>query len=121
MLTIYGIKNCNTMKKAFDFLANKGVAHEFFDYKKSVLDVQTFAQMAQEFGLDKVINKKGTTYRAFDDAAKAVLTGTDVQAIYEIVKDKQSVLKRPMLIGEKDGKKIALIGFDESEWAAALA
>lgn len=115
MLKIYGIKNCNTMKKSFDFLNQKSVSYEFFDYKKSVLSQDEFANFVATFG-DKVINKQGTTYRKFDDETKVVLTSGDVSAMYEIIKDNQSVLKRPMVIG--DG--VALIGFDEHEWTQNL-
>lgn len=61
---------------------------------------------------EKVINKQGTTYRKLDDTAKNTLASGDVSAMYEIVKDNLSVLKRPIVMG--DG--VALIGFDESNW-----
>lgn len=115
MLTIYGIKNCNTMKKAFDFLNDKGVPYEFFDYKKSTLSQADFEKFVATFG-DKVINKQGTTYRKFDDETKAILTGDDVSAIYHVIKDNQSVLKRPIMIGDT----VALIGFNEGEWTEKL-
>lgn len=111
MTTIYGIKNCNTMKKAFDFLNQNGITYEFFDYKKSVPSQDDFAKFVATFG-EKVINKQGTTYRKLTDTAKTVLTGGDISAMYEIVKDNLSVLKRPIVMG--DG--VALIGFDESNW-----
>lgn len=115
MLTIYGIKNCNTMKKAVDFLNNKGVVYEFFDYKKSTLSQADFEKFVATFG-DKVINRQGTTYRKFDDETKAVLTSGDTTAMYEIVKTNQSVLKRPIVLG--DG--VALIGFEENDWQTHL-
>lgn len=113
MLTIYGIKNCNTMKKAVDFLNSKGVAYEFFDYKKSTLSQADFEKFVATFG-DKVINRQGTTYRKFDDETKAVLTSGDTTAIYEIVKANQSVLKRPIVMGELNGQTVTLIGFDDA-------
>lgn len=115
MLTIYGIKNCNTMKKAFEFLQDKGVAYEFFDYKKQTLSQADFQKFVTLFG-DKLINKQGTTYRKFDDDTKAILASGDVSAIYEIVKDHQSVLKRPIVVGKWGDKDVALIGFDDA-WA----
>ncbi len=111
MLTVYGIKNCNTMKKAFDFLNQKGIYHQFFDYKKTVLSQSDFEKFVRLFG-DRVINKQGTTYRKMNDAAKAVLASGDTSAMYDLVKDNQSMLKRPIVIGEK----VALIGFDEQHW-----
>lgn len=116
MLTVYGIKNCNTMKKCFDFLNDKGVAYEFFDYKKSTLSQADFEKFMATFG-DKVINRQGTTYRKFDDDTKAILASGDMFAMYNIIKDNQSVLKRPIVLG--DG--VALIGFDENEWVKILA
>lgn len=115
MTTIYGIKNCNTMKKAFDFLNQNSIAHEFFDYKKSVLSQDDFIKFVATFG-EKVINKQGTTYRKLDDTTKTVLTSGDVSAMYEIVKDNLSVLKRPIVVGDD----VALIGFDESEWSGVF-
>ncbi|MDO4896129.1 MAG: Spx/MgsR family RNA polymerase-binding regulatory protein [Moraxella sp.] len=116
MLTIYGIKNCNTMKKSFDFLRQKGVAYEFFDYKKSALSQDDFAKFVVTFG-DKVINKQGTTYRKLDDTAKTVLSSGDVSAMYDIVKDNLGVLKRPIIMGDD----VALIGFDEQAWAVSFS
>lgn len=101
------------MKKAFDFLNEKGVAYEFFDYKKQILSFDDFAKLIEIFGKDKVINKQGTTYRKFDDATKAVLAGDDLPAIYAIIKDNQSVIKRPIVLGTHQEKAIALVGFGD--------
>lgn len=119
-MKVYGIKNCNTMKKAFDYLNDKGVAYEFFDYKKSTICPDELAKFIQLFGQDKVINKQGTTYRKFDDETKAILASDDLTAIYQIVKDNQSVLKRPIITGTHQGKDVALIGFDVSLYDDAL-
>lgn len=122
-ITVYGIKNCNTMKKAFDKLNELGVNYDFFDYKKQVLSVDEFGEFVRIFG-DKVINKQGTTYRKLDDNTKAVLGGvTDsnqLQAVYEIVKNQQSMLKRPIIIGEYQGEQVAVIGFDDGEYQAVF-
>lgn len=118
MLTIYGIKNCNTMKKAFDLLNDKGVSYEFFDYKKQTLSQDVFVKCIALFG-DKVINKQGTTYRKFDDKTKSILANGDVSAMYQVIKDNQSVLKRPIILGKFNNKDIALIGFGD-EWACVF-
>lgn len=112
MLTIYGIKNCNTMKKCFDFFNDTAISYEFFDYKKQVVDFDTFNQFVQFFGLDKVINKQGTTYKKLSDDDKAIITSGDVTAIYELVKVNQSMLKRPIVLGEFKGNEVTLIGFE---------
>ncbi|MDI4498093.1 arsenate reductase family protein [Moraxella nonliquefaciens] len=115
MTTIYGINNCNTMKKAFDFFNQNGITYEFFDYKKSVLSQDDFANFVATFG-EKVINKQGTTYRKFDDETKAILASDDLPAMYEMVKNNLSVLKRPIVMGDD----VALIGFDEHEWGGVF-
>ena len=122
-ITVYGIKNCNTMKKAFDKLTELGVGYDFFDYKKQVLSVDDFSNFVSLFG-EKVINKQGTTYRKLDDDTKAVLAGvadSGHQAVYEIIKNNQSMLKRPIIIGDYQGKTVAVIGFDEGEYQAVFA
>ena len=68
MLMIYGIKNCSTMKKAFDFLDHAGVAYVFFDYKKQAIDRKILQSWIEKLGLDVVINKRGTTWRRLTDA-----------------------------------------------------
>lgn len=122
-ITVYGIKNCNTMKKAFDKLNELGVSYDFFDYKKQVLSGDEFGEFVRIFG-DKVINKQGTTYRKLDDDTKAVLGGvadsSQLQAVYEIVKNQQSMLKRPIIIGEHQGEQVAVIGFDDGEYQAVF-
>ena len=70
MITIYGIKNCNSMKKAFDFLTTHQIPYQFFDYKKVTLSKHEFDELLAIFGLDKVINKQGTTYKKLDEKAK---------------------------------------------------
>lgn len=108
---IYGINNCNTMKKAFGFLKGHNITHEFFDYKKSVLSQDDFEKFITIFG-KQVINKQSATYRKFDDETKAILASDDLPAMYEMVKNNLSVLKRPIVMGDD----VALIGFDENKW-----
>ncbi|MFC0819476.1 ArsC/Spx/MgsR family protein [Moraxella marmotae] len=118
-ITVYGIKNCNTMKKAFDKLGQMGVAYEFFDYKKQVLSAEQFAQFVAIFG-EKVINKQGTTYRKLDDDQKAIIaklgTADDLTAVYDIVKANQSVLKRPIILGGSE----PVLGFDDEFYQKAF-
>lgn len=117
---VFGIKNCNTMKKCFAYLMDKGIDYEFFDYKKSVLTQTQFEHFVQAFGKDKVINKQGTTYRKLDDNAKTILASNDMTAIYELVKVNQSLLKRPIVLGIYQDKDVALIGFDQEVYDKVL-
>lgn len=119
-IKVFGIKNCNTMKKCFAYLMDKGIDYEFFDYKKSVLTQTQFEHFVQAFGKDKVINKQGTTYRKLDDNAKTILASNDMTAIYELVKVNQSLLKRPIVLGTYQDKDVALIGFDQEVYDKVL-
>lgn len=112
MLMIYGIKNCNTMKKCFEFFNDNNITYEFFDYKKKMLDFDKFSQFVKTFGIEKVINKQGTTYKKLGDDDKAIVASGDLMAIYELIKTNQSMLKRPIVIGEFNGKEVGLIGFE---------
>lgn len=125
-ITVYGIKNCNSMKKAFDKLGALGVAYEFFDYKKQVLSAADFAKFVEIFGAE-VVNKKGTTFRKFDDDTKAqinellqALNTENVANLYNIVRENQSLLKRPIVVGEQADQAVALIGFEETAFEAAF-
>lgn len=98
------------MKKAFEHLTQQGVAYEFFDYKKQTLSFEDFKRFVAIFGVDKVINKQGTTYRNFDEQTRAVLAGDDMTKIYDIIKNHQSVIKRPIVLGTHKEQAIAVVG-----------
>lgn len=116
MLTVYGIKNCNTMKKTFDFLTQNNIAYHFFDYKKQLLSHEDFHRFISHFGIEKVINKQGTTYKKLSDDQKSIIAHGDIHAIYELIKDYQSILKRPIITGDYHDKPIWLIGFNEEDY-----
>ena len=108
-ITIYGIKNCSTMKKAFDKLTMLGLEYEFFDYKKQVINKPTLANWVKRAGIDKVLNTKGTTYRKLSDAQKAQIK-QDVDAALDMMVAKPSMIKRPIVVLDNE----LIIGFDET-------
>lgn len=111
-MIVYGIKNCNTVKSALDWLKKHKVEFEFHDYKsKGVTDAKLQA-WSKQVGWESLVNKRGTTWRQLDDAVQKKVTNES--AAFALMKDKTSVIKRPLI--EKDGKVIAL-GFDEGEYA----
>lgn len=112
MLTIYGIKNCSTMKKAFTALDDAGVTYEFFDYKKQDITPDTIRTWVDELGIDTVLNKRGTTWRKQPDDVKA-LADADVEKAIALMADHASMIKRPMLVG--DG--VLMAGFDADKYA----
>lgn len=112
-ITIYGIKNCDTMKKARTWLDTHKVVYQFHDYKAAGIDKPHLAKWCQALGWEKVLNRAGTTFRALPDADKANLT--EAKAI-ALMLAQPSMIKRPVL--DKGGK--LLLGFKPEEYAAAF-
>ena len=114
-VTIYGIKNCDTMKKAFTWLDQHGVAYDFHDYKKSGVTTAQLTKWCCAVGWEIVLNRAGTTFRKLPDADKEGLT--EAKAI-KLMLAQPSVIKRPVL--ELPGGKL-LVGFRPETYAAAVA
>ena len=116
-ITIYGIKSCSTMKKAFTKLDELGVSYEFHDYKKQGVDKDTVQRWVNALGVDKVLNKRGTTWRKLDDAQKQAADASIDNAI-ELLVENTSMIKRPIVEGQLADKDqpILLYGFDEAEF-----
>ena len=117
MLKIYGIKNCNSMKKAFDLLNELGLVYEFHDYKKQGIDKETIQRWVDSLGIDKVLNKRGTTWRKLEDVQKQA-ADSDVDQAIDLLIENTSMIKRPIVEGEltDKNKPILLCGFDEAEF-----
>jgi arsenate reductase len=112
-LTIYGIRNCDTMKEARAWLDGRGVAYDFHDYKKSGIDRARLEAWAGAVGWEVLLNRAGTTFRKLPEAAKAGLT--ERKAI-TLMLDQPSMIKRPVLdLGDR-----ILVGFKPETYAAAL-
>ncbi|MBC2666944.1 arsenate reductase [Novosphingobium flavum] len=112
-ITLYGIPNCDTVKKARTWLDQNGLAYTFHDYKKQGADPAGIAGWIAEAGAAKIINKAGTTYRKLTDAEKAALEGPGAP---DVLAANASVIKRPVV--EYPGG--LLVGFNAEAWTAAL-
>ena len=110
-IIIYGIKNCDTMKKAFIWLDAHGIAYDFHDYKKAGVTNAQLTQWCRAAGWQAVLNRAGTTFRKLDDAIKQALTQDKAIAL---MIDQPSMIKRPIL--EADGK--LEIGFKPERYTA---
>ena len=97
-VTIYGIKNCDTMKKARTWLDAKGIAYSFHDYKAEGIDEASLKRWVEALGWETVLNRAGTTFRALPDADKQDL---DTQKAIALMLAQPSMIKRPML--DRDG------------------
>ncbi|MCJ7995170.1 ArsC family reductase [Rhizobium cremeum] len=112
--TIYGIKNCDTMKKARLFLDGRGVDYAFHDYKASGIDRTHLERWCREAGWETVLNRAGTTFRKLPDAARENL---DEARAIDLMLEQPSMIKRPVL--ERDGR--LLIGFNPETYERFLA
>lgn len=112
-LHLYGIKACDTMKKARTWLEEQGLGYDFHDYKAQGIDRASLERWCDEHGWQTVLNRAGTTFRKLDDAQKADL---DQAKAIELMLAQPSMIKRPVL----DLGKRTLVGFKPDLYAAAL-
>lgn len=112
-ITIYGIKNCDSMKKTFRWMNDNDVEYGFHDYKKSGADVSVLKRAVDQHGWEVVINKRGTTWRKLDDAVKEQM---DERLAITIALDNPSIIKRPLIV--QNGT--VYIGFDADKLAKAF-
>ena len=122
-ITIYGIKSCSTMKKAFTKLDELGVNYNFHDYKKQGIDKESVQRWVDELGIDKILNKRGTTWRKLTDEQKQA-ADANIDTAIDLLIENTSMIKRPIVEGQladkNNGQPILLCGFDEAEFEAAF-
>lgn len=111
-MKLYGIPNCNTVKKARDWLAQHGQPVHFHDFKKLGLDAGTARNWLAQRDWSELVNRKGTTWRGLPDERKQQLA--DASGALELMLESPSVIKRPVL--EQDGRVLA-VGFDAKVYA----
>ncbi len=109
-MNIYGIKNCNTVKKALDWLKANHIDFTLHDFKKEAVSLEKLEEWSQKVGYEKLLNNQGLTWKQLDVETKATITG-EKEAL-QILYGKNSMIKRPVL--EVEGKII--LGFDEDEY-----
>ncbi len=113
MLKIYGIKNCNSMKKAFDLLNELGLAYEFHDYKKQGIAAETLKTWLDAKGQEVILNKKGTTWRKLSEAEQHTALASEENLIAALTCH-NSLIKRPVL----ETASGYIVGFDEEAYRA---
>ena len=114
-LTIYSIKNCDTMKKARAFLDKRGVDYAFHDYKTAGIERAQLEQWAKQVGWDTLLNRAGTTFRKLPDKDK---NGLDAKKAIALMLAQPSMIKRPVL---DLGRGKLLVGFAPETYGAAVA
>ena len=117
--TLFGIKACDTVAKARAWLADRGIAYDFHDYKTQGIDADRLGQWVEELGWDKVLNRAGTTFRKLPEADRADL---DAARAIVLMVAQPSMIKRPLLdlgdrrvLGFKPELYEAVFGEDGSE------
>ena len=114
MITLYGIPNCGSVKKARDWLESQTIAYEFHDFKKTGIDKDTIADWMIRVSWEVLVNKKGTTWRGLPEATKESVTNATSATTLMI--ENVSVIKRPVLC---KGKTV-LVGFDADTYEQHL-
>lgn len=109
MITMYGIKNCDTIKKARKWLEENGVDYQFHDYKKDGLSEAQLDSWLDELGFEALINKRGTTWRKLPDDVK---DNIDRDSARTVMLENQSIIKRPLL----DTGSQKVLGFKADEY-----
>ncbi len=111
--TLYGIPNCDTVKKARAWLDARGVAYAFHDYKKAGVDAAALERWIDAVGWEPLLNRAGTTFRKLSDAEKADI---DRAKAIALMRANPSVIKRPVV----EGTGPLLVGFKPDDWASAF-
>ena len=112
--TMYGIPNCDTIKKARTWLGDRKIAYDFHDYKKAGIDTDRLNAWVGRLGWEVLLNRAGTTFRALPDADKQ---GLDAARAVALMQAQPSMIKRPVL-ETADGK--LLVGFKPGDYEAAF-
>ena len=110
MITLYGIPNCDTMKKARAWLAEHAIAYEFHDYKKVGIDEKTLRDWVRELGWEQLLNTRGMMWRKVPQDVKDAVDETSAIAL---MLESPSIVKRPVL----DTGKVRHVGFKPEQYA----
>ncbi|WP_075323433.1 arsenate reductase [Acidithiobacillus albertensis] len=108
-ISIYGIRNCDMMKKAFAWLNAQGLPYDFHDYKKAGVALTDLQHWATLCGWEALINRKGTTWRRLPEAAR---DSQDADTAFALMMAHPSLIRRPILISGDQG----VLGFDPERW-----
>jgi Spx/MgsR family transcriptional regulator len=120
-ITLYGIANCDTVKKARGWLEGKGIDYTFHDYKKSGIEEGKLRRWIEAQGWERILNTRGTTFRKLDPG---VTDNLDADRAVALMHEHTSAIRRPIVeYSDEDGSGGGdglLIGFDEHAWSTAL-
>nr|WP_306671262.1 MULTISPECIES: ArsC family reductase [unclassified Endozoicomonas] len=111
VITLYGISNCDTIRKARKWLNAAGIEYRFHDYRKEGLDKVSLQNWSNELGWEALLNRRGTTWRQLPEAQKA---SVDEASAIELMLEQPAMIKRPLL--DTGSKKV--LGFSDKQYQA---
>ncbi len=114
MIKVYGIPNCDTVKKAIAWLKFNNLDYQFHDYKKLGITAEKLEQWAAQFGWEALLNKRGTTWKKLEPLVQGTITTKAVA--FGLMIEKPSLIKRPVL----ENASIVIVGFDEENYKHLL-
>jgi arsenate reductase (glutaredoxin) len=114
-MIVYGIKNCDTVKKSLTWLKENGISFEFHDYKTEGISKKKLTKWSQQVGWEVLLNKKGTTWRNIDPETQQTIDNEE--SAVELMEKNTSVIKRPVI--EQNGQ-VLFVGFDAEKYAEKL-
>lgn len=109
MLTLYGIKNCDTVKKARAWLDRNGIEYRFHDFRNDGLNAKLLQRWSDQLGWEALLNRRGTTWRQLPETTRAIIDGKRAQAL---MLEHPTLIKRPVL----DDGKVSQVGFKEADY-----
>lgn len=116
MITVYGIPNCDTVKRARTWLADHDIAHRFHDFKKDGVPEASLDRWLATPGWDALVNRRGTTWRRLDEATRDAIA--DAASARQVLLANPSLIKRPVVDW---GTGVPTVGFDAAQWATFSA
>ncbi|MDO4905838.1 MAG: ArsC family reductase [Lautropia sp.] len=108
-VTVYGIQNCDQIKRTRQWLTDHGIEHHFHDYRRDGLDPDRLEGWVADQGVDFLLNRRGTTWRGFSDAQKRA--ASDTAAAVALMLTQPALIKRPIIEVTKAGRTTLLVGF----------
>ncbi len=108
-IQIYGIKNCDTVKKALVYLSDHDVNYQFIDFRQNPISQQVLIKMVESVGWELLINKRSTTYRSLSEEEKTNIN-------YDLVLKLPTLIKRPVLVQDEN----IMVGFSEKQYAKLI-
>ncbi|MGE4594215.1 MAG: ArsC family reductase [Gammaproteobacteria bacterium] len=109
-ITIYGIKNCDTVKKACKYLSAHNTSYQFIDFRQNPLSADTIETWIESIGWEALVNKRSTTYRSLSESQKSNIT-------IELLIEQPTLIKRPVLVSEG----VVFVGFKEEQYSQFIS